>query len=85
MKKRLIWIAPLAILGMVIFSWIGGEVVMLLWNWLARRCSDCRKLPSVKLSDCWLFAGFCSEALVLVVVALIAPILGGEWLSVGNK
>jgi hypothetical protein len=33
--KRLIWIAPLAILGMVIFAWIGGEVVMLLWNWLA--------------------------------------------------
>jgi hypothetical protein len=27
--------APLAILGIVIFSWIGGEVVMLLWNWLA--------------------------------------------------
>jgi hypothetical protein len=35
MRKRLIWIAPLAILGIVIFSWIGGEVVMLLWNWLA--------------------------------------------------
>ena len=35
MRKKLIWIAPLAILGMVIFSWIGGEVVMLLWNWLA--------------------------------------------------
>src|SRR6266699_3656751 len=35
MKKRLIWIAPAAILGIVIFSWIGGEVVMLLWNWLA--------------------------------------------------
>ena len=34
-KKRLIWIAPAAILGIVIFSWIGGEVVMLLWNWLA--------------------------------------------------
>src|ERR1700730_8006330 len=32
---RLILIAPLAILGMVIFSWIGGEIVMLLWNWLA--------------------------------------------------
>ena len=32
---RLMIIAPLAILGMVIFSWIGGEVVMLLWNWLA--------------------------------------------------
>ncbi len=35
MKKRLIWIAPAAILGILIFSWIGGEVVMLLWNWLA--------------------------------------------------
>lgn len=34
-RKKLLWIAPLAILGMVIFSWIGGEVVMLLWNWLA--------------------------------------------------
>jgi hypothetical protein len=33
-KKRLIWIAPAAILGMVIFTFIGGEVVMLLWNWL---------------------------------------------------
>jgi hypothetical protein len=32
---RLILIAPLAILGMVIFTWIGGEVVMHLWNWLA--------------------------------------------------
>jgi hypothetical protein len=28
-------IAPLAILGLVIFTFIGGEVVMLLWNWLA--------------------------------------------------
>src|SRR5712692_6250165 len=35
MRKRLIWIAPAAILGMVIFSWIGGELVMHLWNWLA--------------------------------------------------
>ena len=33
--KRLIWIAPAAILGMVIFSVIGGQVVMRLWNWLA--------------------------------------------------
>ena len=35
MRKRLIWIAPAAILGMVIFITIGGEVVMHLWNWLA--------------------------------------------------
>ena len=32
---RLMIMVPLAILGMVIFAWIGGEVVMHLWNWLA--------------------------------------------------
>jgi hypothetical protein len=32
--KRLIWISPLAILGMALFVFIGGEVVMRLWNWL---------------------------------------------------
>ena len=32
---RLMIIAPLAILGIVIFTAIGGSVVMLLWNWLA--------------------------------------------------
>jgi hypothetical protein len=32
---RLVIIAPLAILGIVVFTAIGGEVVMLLWNWLA--------------------------------------------------
>ena len=34
MTKRLIWIAPLAILGMVLFVFIGGEIVLHLWNWL---------------------------------------------------
>jgi len=34
-KKNLIWIAPLAIMGMLLFVFIGGEIVMLLWNWLA--------------------------------------------------
>jgi hypothetical protein len=33
-KKRILFIAPLAILGMAIFIWIGGELVMHLWNWL---------------------------------------------------
>jgi len=33
MRKKL-WIAPLAILAMALFVWIGGEVVMHLWNWL---------------------------------------------------
>jgi hypothetical protein len=32
--KRLMYIAPLAILGMLLFIAIGGEVVMRLWNWL---------------------------------------------------
>ena len=32
---RLLLIGPLAILGMLLFAWIGGEIVKLLWNWLA--------------------------------------------------
>jgi hypothetical protein len=32
--KRLIWIAPLAMLGMLLFIAIGGEIVLQLWNWL---------------------------------------------------
>lgn len=34
MRKRWFWIAPLAILAMIAFVFIGGKVVMLLWNWL---------------------------------------------------
>ncbi|HET6669070.1 MAG TPA: hypothetical protein VFH15_02465 [Pyrinomonadaceae bacterium] len=34
-SKRLIWMIPAAIAGMVIFIALGGTVVMLLWNWLA--------------------------------------------------
>ena len=34
MRKKWIVIAPLAILGMLLFVFIGGEVVKLLWNWL---------------------------------------------------
>jgi hypothetical protein len=32
--KKLILIAPLAILGMALFVAIGGGIVQLLWNWL---------------------------------------------------
>ena len=35
MRKKLFFIVPLAILGMVVFMAIGGEVVRLLWNWIA--------------------------------------------------
>jgi len=34
MRKKMIWIAPLAILAMLLFVTIGGYVVMHLWNWL---------------------------------------------------
>lgn len=32
--KKLIWIAPLAIVGMLAFIALGSFIVMLLWNWL---------------------------------------------------
>ena len=35
MRKKLFFMVPLAILGMVVFMVIGGEVVRLLWNWIA--------------------------------------------------
>jgi len=31
---RLLVIAPLAILGMMLFAFIGGQIVLFLWNWL---------------------------------------------------
>ena len=32
--KRLMIVAPLAIVGILLFATIGGELVRLLWNWL---------------------------------------------------
>jgi hypothetical protein len=34
MRRRLAFIAPLAILAMLAFAFIGGQIVRLLWNWL---------------------------------------------------
>jgi membrane protein required for beta-lactamase induction len=34
MRKRLKWIVPAAIIGIAVFTALGGTVVMLLWNWL---------------------------------------------------
>ena len=34
MRKRWFWIVPLAIVAIPLFIFIGGEVVMHLWNWL---------------------------------------------------
>jgi hypothetical protein len=33
-RKRLLWIGPLAIVGISVLVFIGGEIVMQLWNWL---------------------------------------------------
>jgi hypothetical protein len=33
-RKRLFWIAPLALIGIALFIFVGGEIVMRLWNWL---------------------------------------------------
>lgn len=33
-RRRLLFIAPLAILGMLLFIALGGAIVMMLWNWL---------------------------------------------------
>ncbi len=33
-RRKLIWIAPLAIVGLAVFIAIGGFVVQVLWNWL---------------------------------------------------
>lgn len=34
MRKRLFFLAPLAILGLLLFIALGGALVLLLWNWL---------------------------------------------------
>jgi hypothetical protein len=34
MIKKMIFIAPLAILGIALFTFLGGEIVLHLWNWL---------------------------------------------------
>ena len=34
MRRKWIFIVPAALLGIVLVTFIGGEVVRLLWNWL---------------------------------------------------
>jgi len=34
MRRKWLFIAPLAVLGFLLFIAIGGEIVRLLWNWL---------------------------------------------------
>jgi hypothetical protein len=41
---KLMVIAPMLILAMVIFTFIGGELVKLLWNWLAPELFGLRQI-----------------------------------------
>ena len=34
MRRKWIFIVPAAIVGIVVFTFIGGQLVRLLWNWL---------------------------------------------------
>src|SRR5260370_5908999 len=64
MRKRWIFIAPLAILGILLFITIGGEVVLQLWDWLLPPLFRWRQITFWQaggvLGPCWgLFRGFC--------------------------
>ena len=67
-RKHLIWIAPLAMVGIAIFIFVGGEIVKILWNWLAPA------LFGLKLITFW-------QALGLLVLCRI--LFGGFGMS-GN-
>jgi hypothetical protein len=67
---KLMLIAPLAILGIAIFTAIGGGVVMLLWNWLAPT------LFGFRLITFWQALG---------LLALCRILFGGFGLSGGNR
>ena len=81
--KKLIWIAPLAILAMVLFIWIGGEVVMHLWNWLLPTLFGWRQITFWQalglLALCRiLFGGFGMRS------DPVAPVFGDAWTSAAS-
>ena len=58
MRKKW-WIVPLAIIGIPLFIFVGGEVVMHLWNWLLPPLFGWRTLGFGRRWDCCCSAGFC--------------------------
>ena len=34
MRKRWMWIVPAALAGMALFGFLGGQIVLHLWNWV---------------------------------------------------
>ena len=43
-RKKLFWIAPVAILGMVLFAFVGGEIIMHIRNWLLPQITGWRQI-----------------------------------------
>ena len=68
--KKMLLIAPFAILGMLLFVAIGGEIVMHLWNWL---------LPSL---FGWRYISFWQA---LGLLALCRILVGGFGLHGGSR
>jgi len=73
MRKKWFLIAPLAILGMVLFVAIGGEIVMQLWNWL---------LPSL---FGWRQVTFWQALGILVLCRILFGGFGGRGFSHSNR
>ena len=69
MRRKWYFIAPLAILAMALFAFIGGEVVMLLWNWLVPQLIGWRQITF------WQAFG----------ILVLCRILFGGWGSHGRK
>ena len=82
MRKKWIFLVPLALVAMAAFIAIGGEVVMLLWNGLLPTLFGWRQITF------WQGLGMLALCRILfgglVVLALIAPIPGGEWPNGGS-
>jgi len=57
MRWKWIFLAPLAILAMLLFAFIGGEVVMRLWNWLLPPLFGWRQISFWQALDFWRCAG----------------------------
>ena len=66
MRRKWICLAPLAVLGILLFIAIGGEVVLLLWNWL---------LPSL---FGWKEIGFWQALGILALCRILFGGLGGH-------
>ena len=43
-KRKLFWIVPAAIVGISLFIFVGGEIVMRLWNWLLQSLFGWRQI-----------------------------------------